>query len=262
MPEDQLPGMEEPEGDPVPAPSRRRSGGRRRKSSEAFSGNPPDEKGDVQEAVEDGAEQATAALADAKVSRRTSKEARAGGEVAWGLMGTGVQIGGQYSGTPGAVAAGWVMQAQAKEGGRVLAQKLLHSRYYPYLEKLGRGGNIGSVVVAPLCAFFYVQVPAVRPLVVPLLNGMIGSLVIPVPDPSGAVQEVNLWQAIQMETAAQEERGAERAAEEAAMAAAANGSGVPPHHEPGYVPPVDEPEPGVEHVRSVYNDLSDAPPEI
>lgn len=209
-------------------------------------------------------EDATEALTEPeRKSRRTTSEARRGGEAVWGLLGTGVQVAGQGTGTPGAVAAGVVMQAQAKDGGRMLAQRLLDTRYYPYLEKLGRGGNIGGVMVAPLAAFFYVQLPPMRPLLAPILGGMIGKLAIevPAPDGSGMVQ-VNIWQQIQLETqAADIEREAQAAAAQAAEAAAGNG-GPPVDFPPPHVPPVDTPapDPGVEHVRSVYNDLAAQPP--
>lgn len=256
-PEDLAP---EAEGeDPTPAPSRSRA----RRSSKSSSGRGRKEGPTATEAAADVAGDVTQ---PERKSRRTTSEARRGGEAVWGLFGTGVQVAGQYSSTPGAVAAGWVMQAQAKDGGRVLAQRLLETRWYPYLEKLGRGGSIGGVFAAPLCAFFYVQLPGARPLLTPILGNMIGKLTVEVPDQqTGEVMQVNVWGAIQAESAAQYERDQQAAAEAAAAAAVAGNGDVPPHYEPPPVPPVDEVpgEPGVEHVRSVYNDLGGPPaPEI
>lgn len=185
----------------------------------------------------------------------------------WGLLGTGVQVGGQIGGAPGLVAGGWVMQAQAKDGGRMLAQRLLETRWYPYLEKLGRGGAGNMVFVAPICTALYVQVPPMRPLLDPVLGGMLGKLTVEAPDGMGGFQVVPLWQAIKLETQAQDVRDAEARAEAEAMAAATS----PPNGQPQgewVAPDVDHPEPGVDHVRSRYNDLADAgagpefPPEI
>lgn len=219
------------------------------------------------EAVADGAEQLGGELADAPKSRRTSRDARAGGAVAWGLLGTGVQIGGQVGGAPGLVAAGWVMQAQSKEGGIMLAQRLLETRWYPFLEKLGRGGAGNAALVAPIAVAVYVQVKPARPLVEPVIAGMLSKTVIEIPDQAGQLQKVPLWEAIRQETAMQDQLDEQARAEAAAMAAAtapaANGD-VPE----GWMPPepvVEHPEPGVEHVRSRYNDLADTPafpPEI
>ena len=254
---------EEP-GDPAPPPSPRRQ---RKAGSRSSSGNGRRKATTKAQAAADGAEDAAEALAEgaSQKPRRTTSEARRGGEVAWGLLGTGVQIGGQIAGAPGGVAAGWVMQAQAKDGGRYLAQRLLDTRWYPYLEKLGRGGAGNMVFAAPICVALYVQVPPVRQLLSPVLQGMLGKLTVEAPAPDGTVQVVPLWQAIQLETAAQDERDREAAAQAAAMAAAT----APPNGQPEgewVAPDVDHPEPGVDHVRSRYNDLADQapqpPPEI
>ena len=256
--------VQEEQGDPAPAPSRRKRAGAGSRSS---SGNGRRRATQPKrETAADGAEQAAEALVGVK-PRRTTSAARRGGEVVWGLGGTGVQVGGQVAGAPGLVAAGWVMQAQAKDGGRYLAQRLLDTRWYPYLEKLGRGGAGNMVFAAPICVALYVQVPPVRGLLEPVIQGMLGKLTVEAPDGQGGLQHVPLWQAIKLETAAQDARDAEARAEAEAMAQAtagsANGAGTPD----GWVPPVtDEPEPGVEHVRSRYNDLADQvsnpPPEI
>lgn len=257
-PEDLI--SEEP-GDPAPPPSRARRRGGRSSSGDRPARPRRDRK--PKEAVAEGAEGAAEALAEPdRKSRRTTTDARRGGEVVWGLLGTGVQVGGQIGGAPGIVAGGWVMQAQAKDGGRMLAQRLLDSRWYPYLEKLGRGGAGNMVIVAPVAVALYVQIPPMRPLLDPVVAGMLGKLTIEAPSPEGALVQVPLWQAIKQETAAQDARDEMARAEAAAMAAATS-NGEPAYQPPP--PPVDEPEPGVAHVRSRYNDLAGepfAPPEI
>ena len=268
MPEEPMEDVVEEElGDPVPTPSAKRNRSSRGSSGRG-PGRPPGAKNkpkDTAEAVAEGAGDAAEALAEPLKSRRTSSEARRGGGVVWGLLGTGVQVGGQVGGAPGLVAAGWVMQAQQKEGGVMLAQRLLDSRWYPYLEKLGRGGAGNMVLLAPISVALYVQVPPMRPLLEPIIGGMLSKTVIEVPDQSGALVKIGLWEAIRQETAQQDALNAQAAAEAEAMQQAASPNGQPEGE--FIVPDIDHPEPGVEHVRSKFNDLADAgqspyPPEI
>ena len=253
------PMVEEPEGDPVPLPSGR--------GGSADSGEPEE-----QPKRRRGRPRKNAPRVDAAgdllpypeppkpSSRRTSKEAKDGGEAIWGLAGTVAMFGGQATAQPGAVAAGFVMQAQARDGGIWLAQRLMETRYYPYLERVGKGGAGMGVVAAPIVAALFVSLPPLRPVLAPIAASMLGDLQVDMqvanPDTGEvSVQKVSVWAQIQGELAQ-----AEQEAQAQAMARAA-AEGPPEAERPLY----DEPEPGVTHVRSPYNDLGDAayvPPDV
>jgi hypothetical protein len=254
---DMDPTVEEPEGDPVPLPSRDRS-------SADSSGEPKPKRARRGRPPKDASVEPLLPDAPKPSSRRTSKEAKDGGEAIWGLAGTVAMFGGQATGQPGAVAAGFVMQAQARDGGIWLAQRLMETRYYPYLERVGKGGAGMGVVAAPVVAALFVSLPPLRPVLAPIAASMLGDLQVDMqvqnPDTGEvSVQKVSVWAQIQGELAAAEQ---EAAAQAMAQAAAA---GPPEAERPLY----DEPEPGVHHVRSPYNDLADeayvppgVPPEI
>lgn len=164
------------------------------------------------------------------------------------------------SATPGLVAAGFVMQAQADKAGPVIAKRLLNTRWYPYLEKAATGGDLAALFVGPIAAAVFVQVPPLRPVLAGVVESFIGDLTLQAPGPDGIPQTINLWQLIQQETAQSDQLAAEAAMREQS----AGGSGIPdapPADWNGtdpaeFVPPAEAP-PEPPHA-SPYTDLRDS----
>lgn len=214
MVDDQDPGTaEEPEaatlpveeaGDPAPPARRRR--GRPRKSEAAPSGSSD-----------------AAPAADRSPAVRASKAAIAGAQSIYGLGGTVVTVAGQIGSTPGLMAAGFVMQAQADSGGRVIAKRLAGTRWYPYLERAGTAGELAPLLVGPVAAAMFVEVPPLRPLLAPVVAQLLDGVTAPLPDQAGVVQQVDVWEVLQ--ATAGEVDAARAGAAVTVDDAAANGAG-------------------------------------
>ena len=274
MQEDQEPeGLPEAEGAGDPAPPTRRGPGRPRGSRNRKSAGGGGSGSDRESKIGFDGDLKPPPLSPSKApATRASKGAVEGAESLYGLAGGGVQLAGNVTATPGLVAGGWVMQAQAKSAGPVIAKRLLNTRWYPYLERVNTGGDLAALVLAPAVTAVFVQVAPLRPILAGVLESLIGSLTLQVPDESGMPQVVNLWQAIAEQTLAadaelEQQRqaaqaaAAERAAAMAAQTAAANGAGDPST----VVEPPAGPEPDTDH-ESPYTRFRDAqhepPPEI
>lgn len=180
-----MPGMEpeEPAGDPVPDPvPERRKRGRPRKSGAAPGGSAP------------------APPADRAPSVRASKAAVSGARAVYGGVGMAATFGGQaLLNSPGIMAAGFVMQAQADDAGKVIARKAVGTRWYPYLERMGTGGELAPFILAPLIAAAYVGVPQARGIIGPLAMQILDGITTEVPDAEaeGGKRVVNVFAEIQ-----------------------------------------------------------------
>lgn len=71
---------------------------------------------------------------------------------------------------------GFVVQSQAVQGGRVLAQRLAPTRWYPWLERASEASELAPLVIAPLAAAVYVEAPPLRPLLGGILQDALKSV--------------------------------------------------------------------------------------
>lgn len=207
--QDPLAGMEpeaaplEPGGDPPPEPTRPRRG---RKPKAAGSGSAPP---------------VTTEREERGPAVRASKAAVAGAQAAYGLMGTAGTFIGQVSETPGLVAAGFVMQAQAEAGGKVIAKKAVGTGFYPYLEKMGTAGDLAPLILAPVAAAMFVEVPAIRVLIGPVAMQLLDGVETEMLQQDGSKAMVSVWDVIQS-TAAEVDK-----IRAGAVAASPNGQAPP-----------------------------------
>lgn len=181
---------------------------------------------------------------------RASAAAKKGAEFAYGFGGVGLQFAGNVTGSMGAFAAGWVMQAQASTAGPEIAKRALGTRWYPYLERLGKGGDLAPLFIGPVAVFMYCQVPPLRPLLEGVCAQTVGELELDTINPdNGELVHVRIWEQLNRMVAMQ--------AGQAQAAAPDFEPEPPPADQNGsgdfWTPPPDQPASGSEDEAELFN---------